>query len=279
MKTNYLIGAFCILFFFACTKTTKKTDEATPLKVYVLDGGYFDFRILRIFSLDSVYEGKRMSLDNPVFLIEHEKGRLIWDLGLPDQYADRDPEKLDTTGMFSSYIREKLIDQFKKMEITPDSIDYVAVSHTHFDHIGNGNYFKNSTWVVDENEYNWAFREKANTENYDSLRDSKRIFFKESYDVFKDSTVVIYSLPGHTPGHTCLSIKLKDENLLLSGDLYHFIEQREFKRVPTFNTDVDMTLQSMEQFEKLVKQLNAKVVIQHERTHFEKLPKYPKYLE
>ncbi len=278
MKTRYFIIVFVVLLTFGCVNSNKKSGKAA-LKVYVLDGGFFDFRNLGIFSLDSVYEGRRMSIDNPVFLIEHEKGRLIWDLGLPDSYADRDTEKIDTTGIYNSFIREKLIDQLVKMEITPDSIDYLSVSHTHFDHIGNGNYFKNSAWIVDEKEYNWAFREKAYTKNYDSLRNSKRIFFKESYDVFKDSTVVIYSMPGHTPGHTCLSIKLKDENLLLSGDLYHFIEQRKFKRVPTFNTDVEMTLQSMEQFEKLAKKLNAKVVIQHERTHFQKLPKYPKYLE
>ena len=86
-------------------------------------------------------------------------------------------------------------------------------------------------------------------------------------------------MPGHTPGHDCLSIKLKDEYLLLSGDLYHFIEQREFKRVPTFNTDADMTLQSMEKFEKLANKLNARVIIQHERKHFQGLPKYPLYLE
>ncbi len=278
MKTRYIIYVIVISLFFACTNSSKKTEK-THLRVYVLDGGYFDFRNLGIFSSDSVYEGRKMSIDNPVFIIEHEKGRLIWDLGLPDSYADRDPEKMDTTGIYNAFIREKLIDQLTEMEITPDSIAYLAVSHTHFDHIGNGNYFKNSTWIVDKNEYDWAFREGANTENYDSLRNSNHIFFKESYDVFKDSTVVIYSTPGHTPGHSILSIKLKDENLLLTGDLYHFIEQREFKRVPTFNTDAEMTLQSMEYFEKLAKELNAKVIIQHERTHFQKLPKYPMYLE
>jgi len=278
MKTRYLICVFATLLSFGCTNAIKKTEK-TPLKVHILDGGYFDFRNLDIFSKDSVYEGRRISIDNPVFLIEHQKGKLIWDVGLPDRYADRNPEKIDTTGIYSAYIREKLVDQLTKMKITPDSIDYLSVSHTHFDHIGNGNYFKNSTWIVDEKEYNWAFDENANTKNYDSLRNSRRIFFNESYDVFNDSTVVIYSMPGHTPGHTCLYIKLKDENLLLSGDLYHFIEQREFKRVPTFNTDMDMTLKSMEQFETLAKKLNARVIIQHERTHFQKLPKYPKYLE
>lgn len=278
MKTKYLIIGVLILSILGCNSPKSKI-EGPILKVYVLDGGYFDFRDYSFFSHDSSYVGQKKLFENAIFLIEHKNGRLIWDVGLPDRYADRDPEKIDTTGAFTSYIRVKLIDQLEKMKISLDSIDYLSVSHTHFDHIGNGNYFKNSTWIVNEDEYNWAFREKATTSNYDSLRNSKRHLFKDAYDVFKDSTVVIYSLPGHTPGHTCLSIKLKDEHLLLTGDLYHFSEQREFKRVPKFNTDVEMTLQSMEKFEKLAKKLNAQVVIQHERTHFQNLPKFPEYLE
>ncbi len=278
MKTIQLIFGLLILSILGCN-TPKSKIENPILKVYVLDGGYLDFRDYSFFSHDSSYIGQKKSFDNAIFLIEHENGRLIWDVGLPDTFADRDPEKIDTTGALTSYIREKLIDQLGKMQITPDSIDYLSVSHTHFDHIGNGNYFMNSIWIVNEDEYEWAFGEKADTKLYDSLKNSKHQLFKDSYDVFKDSTVVIYSLPGHTPGHSCLSIKLKDKYLLLTGDLYHFNEQREFRRIPTFNTDVEMTLQSMERFEELAKRLDAKVIIQHERAHFQNLPKFPEYLE
>jgi hypothetical protein len=40
-----------------------------------------------------------------------------------------------------------------------------------------------------------------------------------------------------------------------------------------------MTLQSMEKFENLVNQKKAKVIIQHESTHYAQLPVYPNYLE
>jgi glyoxylase-like metal-dependent hydrolase (beta-lactamase superfamily II) len=221
-------------------------------------------------------------LANPVFLVEHPKGRLIWDVGLDDKLADRNPEDIDSSATMVSLVHEKLIDQLKTMNLTPDSIDYLITSHTHFDHVGNANYFINSAWVITKKEYEWAMSDekKSDSSFYDSLRNSQTIQFEDKHDVFNDETVVIYSTPGHTPGHTSLYIKLeKSQSILLSGDLYHFNEQREFKRVPKFNTDVQQTLNSMEKFENLAEKLNAKVIIPHEMNDYLELPKYPKYLK
>jgi glyoxylase-like metal-dependent hydrolase (beta-lactamase superfamily II) len=92
-----------------------------------------------------------------------------------------------------------LIDQINARNLTPDSIAYLAVSHTHIDHIGNANYFRNSTWIMDERELEYAMRDGASTSNYDSLRNSKRITFKDPYDVFGDKSVLIHTMRGHTP--------------------------------------------------------------------------------
>ena len=152
--------------------------------MYVLDGGYMVVNDLSYFTQDVSYDGQRRFIDNPVFIIEHEKGRLIWDVGLPDHLADRKPEEIDTTQWILFYVREKLIDQIHAMNLTPDSIDYLIVSHSHSDHIGNANYFKNSTWIVDESELEWAMREDANTINYDSLRTAEKIIFKDKSILF-----------------------------------------------------------------------------------------------
>ncbi len=106
------------------------------------------------------------------------------------------------------------------------------------------------------------------------------IQFDNKYDVFKDGKVIINSKPGHTPGHMSMFINLEEkQSILLSGDLYHFNEQREYKRVPGFNTDSLQTIESMEKFEKLATQLNARVIIPHEVTDYLEFPKYPDYLD
>lgn len=76
-------------------------------------------------------------------------------------------------------------------------------------------------------------------------------------------------MPGHTPGHSALFVDLTQEGpVLLSGDLYHFNENRENKVVPSFNTSVEETKKSFEAFEAFAKEKNAKVIIQHEPKDF-----------
>jgi N-acyl homoserine lactone hydrolase len=56
--------------------------------------------------------------------------------------------------------------------------------------------------------------------------------------VFGDSSVVIKSAPGHTPGHQVLFLRLpKTGPVVLSGDLYHFAKNRQYRRMPLSNFD------------------------------------------
>ncbi len=98
-------------------------------------------------------------------------------------------------------------------------------------------------------------------------------------DVFGDGSVVMLALPGHTPGHHSLLVKLASGSVLLSGDLYHAAEAREKRGVPAFNTSREQTLKSMDRFEAKAKELKAKVIIQHEPADISKLPAFPKAAE
>ncbi|HNR76002.1 MAG TPA: hypothetical protein PKM48_02660, partial [Parvularculaceae bacterium] len=102
----------------------------------------------------------------------------------------------------------------------------------------------------------------------------------DSYDVFGDKSVIVISMPGHTPGHSVLFIDLEHSGpILLSGDLYHLTEAREKKTIPVFNTDADETLASMQKFEDLATAGGARVIIQHEDADFNNLPRAPAYLD
>jgi glyoxylase-like metal-dependent hydrolase (beta-lactamase superfamily II) len=86
-------------------------------------------------------------------------------------------------------------------------------------------------------------------------------------------------LPGHTPDHHALLVRLKSGPVLLSGDVYHSLEAREKRGVPPFNTSRKQTLASMDKFEKLAKDTGAKVIIQHEPRDIGKLPPFPQAAE
>ncbi|MGA8873483.1 MAG: MBL fold metallo-hydrolase, partial [Candidatus Acidiferrales bacterium] len=120
----------------------------------------------------------------------------------------------------------------------------------HGDHVANANEFAGSTWLVRKVERDAMFAEKppaiATPKTYDKLKNSKTILLTtDEYDVFGDGNVIIKSAPGHTPGHQVLIVKLAHTgNVMLSGDLYHYPEERKLNRVPSFEYNAQQTLAS-----------------------------------
>jgi glyoxylase-like metal-dependent hydrolase (beta-lactamase superfamily II) len=99
-------------------------------------------------------------------------------------------------------------------------------------------------------------------------------------DVFGDQSVVMLDLPGHTPGHHGLLVKLPQSGyVLLSGDVAHFRENYVSNGVPWFNVDRAQSLASLDRFKALAKNLRATVVIQHEERDIGKLPKFPDFAQ
>jgi len=94
-------------------------------------------------------------------------------------------------------------------------------------------------------------------------------------DVFGDGSVTMLSLPGHTPGHHALLVKLASGPVLLSGDTYHAAEARQKHGVPAFNTSREQSVESMARFEKVAADNKATVVIQHEPGDISKIPAFP----
>ena len=129
-----------------------------------------------------------------------------------------------------------------------------------------------------DNALNQTRKEVA--QRYD-LKDSKtEIIGGETYDVFGDGTVVIMNAPGHTPGHQILYLKLAQTgDVILSGDLYHFKEARELKRVPTFDFDPTLTPVSREKAEAFLATSGAQLWIQHDSALIASLKKAPEYYE
>jgi glyoxylase-like metal-dependent hydrolase (beta-lactamase superfamily II) len=96
----------------------------------------------------------------------------------------------------------------------------------------------------------------------------------------ESNTVTIKSAPGHTPGHQVLYLKLpKTGGVMLSGDLYHYPEERKLDRVPTFDFNEDQTRASRVMIETLLKKTGAHLWIQHDIIGNAKLKKSPKFYD
>lgn len=162
--------------------------------------------------------------------------------------------------------------------LKPRDIDYVAVSHHHFDHVGQPEAAGKATWLVHQAEYDHMFSEDP-PGDFSAFGDFEVQTFTGDYDVFGDGAIRILELPGHTPGHTALLLDMPEAGpVILSGDMYHRTESREGVKVPSFNHDADETKSSIERFEALAEASGAMVIIQHEPDDIARLPKPPEAL-
>ncbi len=253
-----------------------KKDTLPKITLHVFDGGKILVNNLELFSEDTTYHGQSKTLADAFYVIQHPKGNLIWDAGLPENLVALPKPFTDPTGAFTVSRKDSVVNQLKTLGLTPNDFKYIAMSHSHFDHVGHANHFKNATWLVQENEYDYYTNDSAQVKHadiYSMIKDLKNVQkLHGDYDVFGDSTVVIKSMPGHTIGHQVLYLNIGlQKPILLTGDLYHFEENRINRRAPIFNYDIPQTKKSMEAFENFAKANNADVFIQHSQKDFDRL--------
>ncbi len=278
MKKLILLVSICSLVI-GCKNDKKEGDSKEAaletIKMYALDGGQVMVNKLEVFSQDTTYTGQSRAFADAFYIIDHPKGTLMWDAGLPENLVGQDPFT-DPSGAFTVSRKDSLATQLAAINLSLDSIEFIALSHSHFDHTGHANLLKNSTWLVQESEYNFITNDSAKIKDpntYNSIKELTKVkTLNGDHDVFGDGSVVIKSMPGHTIGHQVLFVDLGHEQpYLLTGDLYHFEENRTNKGVPSFNYNVEQTLESMDAFEAFAKEKNALVFIQHSKEDFEKL--------
>ena len=277
-----VVFLFAFLVISGCrVDVSTEAETKTALKLYVFDCGMLRFDSIESFSI-SDDETDIRDLIVPCYVVDHEKGRLLWDGGLPSKTADVDGWQGE--GMLSRLDRT-FSEQLHEIGLDMSSFDYAAYSHMHFDHVGVANEVNGATLIIQKKEYDAAFADEVTVPGFDptlynNLKDAEQIFIEGDHDVFGDGLVRIISAPGHTPGHQILFIDLANSGpVVLSGDLYHFAISRQDRRVPEFNVDRDLTLASMDRVEALVEETGAKFWIEHELAFFEQLNKAPAYYD
>src|SRR5437667_5935852 len=206
-----------------------------------------------------VNEGKPIEFSDNCYLIRHAKGLVLWDTGITDAVAAMPDGMVVANGAITQRRVKTLAAQLEQIGVKPADITYVAVSHTHGDHVGNIALFPSSTVLIQGAEYDWAMA-GSNKPAFASTQTIKKL--AGDHDVFGDGSVTIVSTPGHTPGHQCLLVQLpKTGFVLLSGDAVHFQDNWTHRRVPSMNVNREQTLASLQRIAALLDERKAQLWI------------------
>lgn len=246
-----------------------------------LDCGSVQVNRLNAFSDTDAYTGKSKTLTSSCYLIRHGDDTMIWDTGLPVAVQGAKPTG---KGDMEASMTRTLQDQLAELGVKPGDVDFVGISHFHFDHIGQLDLFPNATLLIGKGDWDLLNAPKPdpriNTvpfKHWLGGKPGKSEPVSGDKDVFGDGSVMLINTPGHTPGHHSLLVRLKKKGaVLLTGDLAHFTENYASNGVPGFNTDRADTLASLDRFKKMAANLKATVIIQHEPADVKKLPHFPK---
>jgi glyoxylase-like metal-dependent hydrolase (beta-lactamase superfamily II) len=255
--------------------------KVTNTRLYVFDCGTLIYNKPEDYNLTRD-EVKDSNMGVTCYLVMHPKGVLLYDTGLNDRLVGR-PLYENTLEGYGQIKFNTLSGQLADIGVTPANIDFLVLSHYHWDHVGNAGDFAGSTWLVYKGDRDQMFSSAARANpwfnQYAALENSKTRLLSGDYDVFGDGTVVVLATPGHTEGHCSLLVRLKNTGpVVLSGDLYHYAEERVLKRMPN-EEKTSGTVESRQKVEELLRRTGAQLWIGHSMELFRTVRKSPAWYD
>jgi glyoxylase-like metal-dependent hydrolase (beta-lactamase superfamily II) len=218
----------------------------------------------------------------PVFLVEHPKGRALFDTGLhPDCQHDpagRLGARLTSLFRIGFKPGEEVSARLQAIDRDPAAIDIVINSHFHFDHVGGNAMIPNATMLVQRREWDAgmdadiAARHGYNPRDFD-LGHKLRLIDGE-HDVFGDGSVVCLQTEGHTPGHQSLRLRLDSGPVVLAADACYFCRTLRERRLPRYVHDRTAMLASLDRLERL-EQGGARIFFGHDPAFWHSVPQAP----
>jgi glyoxylase-like metal-dependent hydrolase (beta-lactamase superfamily II) len=281
MFTTKILARTLLLAVLATSSVVAKEDVAR-VALARLDCGNEPQPVgVASFSDTFAYPDLKLPLTYSCYLIRHGDRYMLWDTGNALDGAPEAP-------------KVPLVDLLARIGVPVDKVDYVGISHHHLDHTGQATSFPKSTLLIGKGD--WDFLSAKQPPNgMDAKEFAMRsarlapwisgggkveLLTRDRKDVFGDGTVIMVSLPGHTPGHHGLLVKLeKTGYVLLTGDVSHFHENYESNGIPIWNANRADSLASLDRFKAIARNLHATVIIQHDPRDIGKLPAFPRFAE
>jgi glyoxylase-like metal-dependent hydrolase (beta-lactamase superfamily II) len=206
----------------------------------------------------------------PSFYIEHPKGRVVFDTGLP-ALLRTDPVAAISRQLAEVYTAdftpEQDIDrQLEAIGVDPLSIDIVVNSHLHFDHCAGNRLLPNARIVVQAKEAASVREAPPPRSGFNAmtmLEDRDVMEVDGEHDLFGDGSVVLLPTYGHTAGHQSLKLACDDGETILAGDCCYFHRTLRDMKLPGFGHDREAQKLSIERL-RAMEDRGARIIAGHD---------------
>jgi glyoxylase-like metal-dependent hydrolase (beta-lactamase superfamily II) len=259
------------------------------MKLYCLDGGYINTEWQYITVGYRVGEAFKSPIC--MFLIEHPKGTVLFDTGLniacsgdPHSYYSKEILEVYKPVMTKEQAAKHVI---KTTGFNPEDVDFVVMSHLHFDHTGGVGDFPNATYIVHQRELEYAYNPPPyqlsaySRKDYDGKGIEWQLLrgnLEGGFDLFDDDAIRLYLTPGHTAGHMSMRVKLSNTGqMMLTQDACYTTKNLE-GRLPGLMDHAEATLISTKFFQ-LRQKTGTWIIPGHDPEVWPTLKKAPEYYD
>ncbi|MDP8238251.1 MAG: MBL fold metallo-hydrolase [Candidatus Hatepunaea meridiana] len=183
---------------------------------------------------------------NQLFLRISGKNVLI-DTGLGDKFD------FTERGLLDYQHPRRLFTELAELNIDPDDIDIVVLTHLHFDHSGGGTRledglklapsFTNALYYIQRREVDFARSSDPSVKNDYNPDDFEPLFESGQIVMIDGDAQVVPGLslslcPGHSPGHQVVIAEGKLATIFFPGDLCSVREHANLQLTTSYDLDV-----------------------------------------
>lgn len=251
-----------------------------PTKVSVLDCGAMSCDLTWLLLKPGRSIRSRADKEKPVewypctshcVLVETPEGRLLWDTSCPRDWETRwVPSGLHEYFPYDQVTEEQYFDsQLKGLDLSPSDIDYLVLSHLHFDHAGNAQMFAGSgaKLICSQAEKEFAF-------GYEGV--TTGAFLKADYEGLDFDTVAgdteilpgvtLIQAPGHTAGTMAMKVDLPETGtMIFTSDAVYLGDSYGPPAYPAaIVNDLSAWFASVEKIRGIAEKSNATVIFGHD---------------
>jgi N-acyl homoserine lactone hydrolase len=211
-------------------------------------------------------------------LVDTPDGRLLWDTSCPRDWETH----WASTGLQDFFPYDKVSDEeyldsrLKQLGVAPGDIDYVVLSHLHFDHAGNVKLFKetNARLVCSAKEKEWAFGFEGPFNGAHLKADYEDLTF-ETVDGDAEFLpgVSFIQTPGHTPGSMSMRVDLPETGtMIFTADAVYMGDSYGPPAVPAaIVNNLEQFYASVEKLRGIATETDATLVFGHDPDQIKQL--------